>query len=135
MVAVAYRRGSQRGRVGAGLGLGETETAQPFAAGVFGQIGAFLFLGAVEYDRGRADAVVGADQRAERRRSLAEFDRNENFLFHGQAEAAVFFRNGQPEETEFLHFAHDFLGHAFLVRQAVFRRDQPFADESLDQCK
>ena len=134
-VAVAGGGGAQRGGVGAGFGFGQAETADPLAAGVFWQVFPLLLFGSVEHDRRRADAIVGADQRAERRRGLAEFDGDEDFLFHGQTEAAVLFRDRQAEQAELLHFGDDFLRHPLVLGKPLLSRHEPLAHKALDQGK
>ena len=67
---------------------------------------------------------------------MAELHRDQHFLFHAEAEPAVFHRNGEAEQAEFAHFRDDgirhavFLGdlrldrHAFLAHEAANRFQQ-----------
>jgi hypothetical protein len=81
-------------------------------------------------DAGRPDAVVAADCRSERRRCLAELERNEHFFLHGQAQAAVFFGKAQAEEAEILHFLPQPVRNPVRLRDDFLVRHKPFTDEA-----
>ncbi len=68
VLAVTHRRGLQRGGVGTGVRFGEAERTEQFARRQARQVAPLLLFGAVDDDALGADAVVGAQQRTERRR-------------------------------------------------------------------
>jgi hypothetical protein len=91
---------------------------------------ALLFVGAVDDEPLRADAVVRADQRAERRRRPRDLECGEHFFFHRQAEAAVFLGNRQTEEPEFTHLADDVSGNLIRFGDFVFGGHETLAHEA-----
>ena len=93
---------------------------------------ALLRLGAIDDDALRADAVVGADQRAERGRRARELERDEDFLLHRQAEPAVGFGQRKPEQAELAHLRDDVIGNGIAVGNAMLVRDQALAHEAPD---
>ncbi|KAG0767804.1 hypothetical protein G6F22_017597 [Rhizopus arrhizus] len=106
-VAIAFGGQPQRHRVGAGIGLGQCERADQFAASQLGQVAGALVVRAGQHDGLRTDADVGAGQRTKRGRGLAQFEHHPHFFFHRQAQAAEFRRDRQAEETQFAHFVDD----------------------------
>ena len=77
-------------------------------------------------------SVIGAEERAERRRGVADLERHQGFLFHGQAQAAVFLGNRQTEQTHLFHFPGDVLGNGVVLGHGLLRRNQAVADETVD---
>ena len=113
MVAFLYGCGLLGGGVGAGVRLGEAESADPLAAGELGQVLLLLGLGAVLQDGGAAEGGVGGDDDAGGSAYAAE-------LFHGHgveyvvgAGAAILLGYGDAHDAE--------LGHLFygLHREAL----------------
>ncbi len=131
-IAFAHGGGAHRRRVGARARFGEAEACDRLAAREFGQP-LFLLIVAAEHDDAlAADADIGADDRAERGRGLAQFEADQDLLFHGEAEAAVFGRDRNAEEAELAHLGHHVVGDEVVARDFVFDRDQPFAHEAAD---
>ena len=132
VVAVLVRAGLQARRVGAHVRLGQTERADHFAGGQFGHVLLLLLFGAVDQNALGTDAVIGAEERAERRRGVADLKRHQGFLFHGQAQAAVLLGNRQTEQTHLFHFPGDVLGNGVVLGHGLLRRNQAVADETVD---
>ncbi|MCY1304700.1 hypothetical protein D9M70_544630 [compost metagenome] len=89
-----------------------------------------MVVGAGQHDGLRADADIGARQRPERGRGLPQFEDHADFLFHGQAQAAVVRRDGQAEEPQVAHFGDD-VGRDLAARgQFVFGGDQALVHEA-----
>ena len=82
------------------------------------QPAALLRLGAEHDEALAADADVGAEERAEGRRGLAELEGDPHLLLHGEAEAAVLLGDGKAEEAERAHLRDD-------VRRGSRRRRRP----------
>ncbi|MNS87604.1 hypothetical protein D3C72_1215520 [compost metagenome] len=132
-VVVAIQLGArlQRGGVGAGVRLGQRERDDQLAAGDLRQVFLLLRLGAVHQDALRADANVGAEHRAERKRRMAEVIDHIAFLRHRQANTTVVLGNGDAEQAHLLHVGDDLGWHFVQFFQRVFRRLQPFVDKTL----
>ncbi|MNM72543.1 hypothetical protein D3C81_842390 [compost metagenome] len=129
-VAVTHSTGAQRRRVGAGARFGQRERADQFTRGHARQVVALLRLGAVDDQALGADAVVGADQGAEGRGGLAQFEGHQDLFFHAQAKAIVVLGNAQAEQAQFTHFLDDGWRYAVVFRHRMFGGHQPFADET-----
>ena len=132
MVAVEVSTGLERRGVGADIGLGQREGHDQLAAGDLGQVFALLRGRAVHQDALRADADIGAEHRAERRRGAAKLIVDLDFLAYGKADAAEFLGNGQAEQAHGLHVFNDVGGHIVGFFQYVFGGNQMFLDETLD---
>src|SRR5215203_1960905 len=87
---------------------------------------------AVDDDALRADAVVGADERAEGGRGAAEPEGDLRLLAHRQPEAAVFLRDREAEEAEPAHLGDDLGRDAVLLGDALLERPQALGHEALD---
>ncbi|MNY00707.1 hypothetical protein D3C86_1332140 [compost metagenome] len=131
MVAIQLGARLQRGGVGAGVRLGQRERDDQLAAGDLRQVFLLLRLGAVHQDALRADANVGAEHRAERKRRMAEVIDHIAFLRHRQANTTVVLGNGDAEQAHLLHVGDDLGWHFVQFFQRVFRRLQPFVDKTL----
>ena len=90
-------------------------------------------LGPVDHDALRAYAVVGAENRPERRRRLAQFERGPHLFLRREAEAAIGFGNGQAEETELAHLGEDVAWDAIVFREPLLVRHEPLAHEAGDR--
>jgi hypothetical protein len=133
LIILAPGGGLQRAGIRADVGLGEAERADDLSGGKPGQIARLLRRRAVDDDALRANAVIGADQRAECRRGLAQAKGDLDLLRHRQAEAAILLRNGKAEQPEFPHLRDDGLGNAVLLRDLRLQRRQTLIDEALDR--
>src|SRR5215217_5829271 len=92
-----------------------------------------LLLGrAVDDDALRADAVVGADERAEGRRGMAEAEGDLRLLGHGEPEPAILLRDREAEEAEPAHLGDDLGRDAVLLGDALLERPQALGHEALD---
>ncbi len=89
-----------------------------------------LLLGAVEEDALRADAVVGAEHRAERRRGLAQLHRDEDFFLGGQPESAVLLGNREPKEPDLFHLVDDCGGNLVGCGHVLFGGHESLGHES-----
>jgi hypothetical protein len=78
----------------------------------------------------RSYPVVGAGNRAECGRRAAHFHRDQHLFLGRQPEAAVFDRNGEPEQPHLAHFADDSGGISSLSGYLILGRDQPLAHET-----
>ncbi|MNT09684.1 hypothetical protein D3C72_1444760 [compost metagenome] len=131
MIAVALGGHAQRHGVGAGVGLGQGERPDQLAARQLGQIARTLLVGPGQHDGLRADADVGAGQRTERGRGLAQFEHHAHFLFHRQAQAAEVGRDRQAEQAQLAHFVDDVRRHLAARGQFVFGGNQAFVHKAV----
>ena len=91
-----------------------------------------LLRRAVDDDALRADAVVGADERAEGGRGPPKPEGDLRLLRHGQPEAAILLRDRQAEEAERAHLGDDLGRDAVLLGDALLERPQALGHEALD---
>src|SRR5580698_2473299 len=131
VVAVTDRRRLERRRVGARAGLGEAEARHDLAAGELGQPFALLRRGAEHHHALTADADIGADDGAEGGRGVAELHRHQHFLLHGEAEPAIFLRDGDAEEPERTHPGHDLVRYAVVFGDLGLERHAGLAHEAV----
>ena len=131
IAAIAPRRGADAARIGPVVGFGQREGGDDIAAGHAGQPAFLLRLRAVHHDALRADADIGADQRAEGQRGITQRLDQPRLLRHVEPDAAKFLGRGQAEQAHLLHLRHDLFGDGVLFLDAALRRDQPLAGESL----
>ena len=94
-----------------------------------GRVPLLLLVGAELRDDLAGDAVVRAEQRAERRGRVAELEGELHVLAHGDAEAAVLLRQRVPEQPHLGGLGAQLLGDAVLVLDLLLERDDGFADE------
>ena len=132
VIAVADSLRPQARGVGAGLGLSEGEGGDDLSGGQPGQPFGLLVVGAVVDEHLSGDAVVRAEQRAERRSRVAELHRQECVLFRIEAEAAVLLRQSPAEEAHLGGFFDDGVGERVLVLDLGFEGDDLLADEFAD---
>ena len=90
----------------------------------------FLRLGAEHDEALAADADIGAERRAERRRAAAELEHRPALFLHGEAEPAVLFRDRKAEQAERLHLRQRIGGDGVVFGDLGFERDQPLVDEA-----
>ncbi len=128
-VALAPGSGLDRGGVRSGLGLGQGEGGDDFARGDAGQPLRLLLIRAEHHQALAADADIGAEGRAERRRGAAEFETDQAFLLHGKAQAAVIFGDRKAEQAEFPHLGHDLVRHGVVLGHLGLDRPQPLGHE------
>ena len=135
-VAIAPGPGLHRGGVGARVRLGEGEGSDDLAGGDAGEV-AGLLLVVAEHDQPlAADPHVGAEGGAEGRRGAPQLQRHQAFVLHGQAKAAVFLGNRQPEQAKLLHLLDHVVGNGVVGRHLGFQGTQPLGNEpphALDQ--
>ncbi len=129
-VAIAPRGRLQGGGVGAGIRFGQREGADDLAGRELGQVAALLLLGPVHDDALGADAVVGADERAERGRGLADLEGEARLFLHGEAKAAIFGGDSQAEHAEFFHLGDHLRRNSVFLRDLELDRDQPLLNEA-----
>ncbi len=79
-----------------------------------------------------ADADIGAEGGAEGGRGAAELERDPHLLGHGQAEAAIFLRDGEAEQPHLPHLGDDLGRHLVLPVDPLLERTKPLADEAAD---
>src|SRR3546814_1417919 len=103
VLAVGLGPGLQGRSVRTGVGLGQSERHDQFAAGDSRQVVAFLFVGAVHQNALRTYADVGAEHRTKGQGRLPQFECHPAFLAHGQAYPAVLFGDGQAEQIGRAH--------------------------------
>ena len=132
MVAVCFGARLQRGGVGAGIGLGQREGHDQFAAGHARQVVGLLVGRAVHQDALRADADVGAEHRAEGRRGAAELEVDLNLLAHREADPAELFGHRQAEKAQLLHRFDQLGRHLVVLFEMVLERHQALAHEALN---
>ena len=94
---------------------------------------ALLILCTVDQDADRANAIVGANVRAESRRGAPEFENDVYLFLHGNAKAAELFGDGQAKEPHFPHLVDDVLWNGVGLRHFAFARDQFLVDELADR--
>ena len=111
-------------------GFGQRETGHDLAAGELGQPFRLLLVGAEHHDALAADADIGADDGAERRRGVAELDGDQDLLLHDEAEPAIFRRDGNAEEAELAHLGDDAVGHAVVLGHLRLDRHAFLAHEA-----
>jgi hypothetical protein len=80
IIAVAPRVGADMGGIRAVVRLGQREGRHQFATGKAGQIGLLLLRRSIHHNALGADADVGADERPERQRRIAELFDQHRFL-------------------------------------------------------
>ena len=93
--------------VGAGIGLGQAEAADPFAGRQLGQILLPLLLGAVSEDRVHHEARLDRHRRAIAAVDPLDRARDEAVADVAEAGAAIFVRDRCAEQSELAHLAHD----------------------------
>ena len=106
--------GLLHGGVGAGIGFGQTESANPFTRGQLGQVFHFLFLGAVLQDGSHAQRGVSRDDDAGGGAHSRElFDRHDVHL-DGTALSTVLLRNRDAHDAELAHLLDSLHREALL---------------------
>ena len=109
----AFRAGFHAARIRPGIGLGQAEGADPFAAGEFGQVFLAVRLGAVGVDRPHDERRLYGEGRAIGGIHPFHFPRDQAVGNIGNAGAAVALEGG-AEQTEFACLGHH-LGEKLLV--------------------
>ena len=99
--------GAHPAGVGAGVGLGQAEAADPFAGRQLGQIFLPLLLGAVGVDRVHHEARLDRHRRAVAAVDALDRARDQAVADIAEAGAAIFVRDGRAEQAELAHLAHD----------------------------
>ena len=130
MVAVAPGAGLQRGGVGAGLGLGQGEAADPFAAGEPGQEALLLFRRPEFHDGAAGDRIMHADDGRAGAVARRDFLQHAGIGDRANVEAAKFLRRGHAQKTKFAHRL-EFIGGEAMLAVAIGRsRRQLVAGET-----
>jgi len=114
-IAITDGADFDRSGVGTGARFCQREAGDDLATRQLRQPFGLLFVTAEHDDTLAADADIGAYHGTEGRGGLAQLDGDQHLLLHGQAEAAIFFRDGNTEEPEFAHLGHNGIGHAVVV--------------------
>jgi error-prone DNA polymerase len=115
LVALAQCRSLHCAGVGARVGLGQREGADPFAGRHPRQVLLLLRVVAETHDADAADARVHADEGAEPPRAAAEHLVHERLLQHRQADAAVCLRDAQAQQPEILGFLDQAVGNLIVL--------------------
>ena len=89
-----------------------------------------LLVGAIDDDALRADADVGAEGGAKRRRGAAEFEGNLYFFEHAQAETAILSWNRQTEQAQGAHLLKNVHRDLVCFSDLLLQRHQTLADEA-----
>ncbi len=119
------RTGAHAAGIAARIRLGQAETADPFAAGQFGQIFAALFLAAIGKDGVHHQARLDAHRAAIARIDRLDLARHQAIGDIAQACAAIVFRNRRPQHAERAEFGHDFPIEPFVEKGRADPRQQP----------
>ncbi len=99
-------------RIGAGVGLGQTEGADPLAAGHCREEAAFLLLGAESLDGIDPHAVVDGEAEADRRADAGDLLDGDRVADGVQLRAAIGLRRLEAEKMERSHLLDDLNGKA-----------------------
>ena len=129
-LALAPRAGGEARGIRAALRLGQAEGADDLAGGQARQIAALLRLGAVDQDAQRADADIGAEERAEGRRGLAELEGDMHLVDQAEPEPAILRRGGEAEQPQPPHLLDDALGNRIGLGDRALLRHQPLPHET-----
>ena len=129
LVAVTHRLRGQRRRVGAGVGLGEREGRDDLAGGQARQPLLLLLGGAAGEQHLPGDAVVGAEQRAQRRRGPAELHRELDLLAHREPDAPELLGDREAVEPHRLALLAQLGGHLVGGLDLVLARHHLLAHE------
>jgi hypothetical protein len=113
-------------RIGAGVGLGQAETADQLTACEAGQETVLLLLRAISVDRIHDEARLDRH-----RRPVAAVDPLDRTRHQAVADiikpgAAIFDRHGRSEQAEFAHLMHDLAVETFVEIGLSDARLQPF---------
>ena len=103
------------GGIGAGVGLGQTESANPFTRGEFGQILHLLFLGAVLQNGSHAQRGVGREDDACGGAHSRQFFDGHDVHLDRAACATVLLRNRDAHQSEFAHLFDGLHREALLL--------------------
>ena len=112
------RAGRHPAGVGARIGFGQPETADPFAAGQFGQIFALLLFRSIGVDRIHHEARLDAHHRPVAAVDPLDLPRDEAVADIAGTDPAIFLRNRRAEQPELTHLAED-RGIGVLVLKGV----------------
>ena len=115
LVAVKDGGGLLPGGVGAGVGLGQAESADPLAAGQLGQVALLLLLGAVLHDGGHAEAGVGGEDDAGGGAHAAQLLDGHAVHDIRAAGSAVLFRHRNAHQANLGHLLHCLFGETLLL--------------------
>ena len=108
-IAVAHRAGPDRGGVGAGLGLGQTEAGEHLSLGHRHQEPPFLLLRAVAQHRHNADRVMHAEDRRDRAVAGSDLLKRQRIADMVGPGPAIFRRHQHAHEAEFPEFGERLL--------------------------
>ncbi len=115
VVTVLDGDGLLAGGVGTGVGLGETEGANPLAAGEFGQVFHLLLLGAGLEDGGAAEAGMGGEDDARGGADAAQLLDGHAVHDVGTAGTAILGGDGNTHQADFGHLLDGLHGETLLL--------------------
>ena len=94
-------------RIRPGIGLGQAETTNQFAACQAGQIFVLLFFRTVSIDRVHHEARLHTHHAAIAGIDFFDFSRDQSIGDIRRADPAIDFGHSRPEQAQFAHFAKD----------------------------
>lgn len=97
------------------------------------QVLLLLLISSINDDALRANAIVGAYQRAKRRRSLPENKSSRHLFAHCQAKPAELFGNGHAKETHVSNFGDQFQWDRVVFGGALLIRDQTLSYKAVER--
>ena len=98
--------GFTRVGIATGIGFGEAIGAKPFARSEFRYVFLFLFFGAVQQNRHRANAGMGTKGRRKRARCSRNVIADQTGVHKAHAQSTISFGHSNAQKTQFGSFAH-----------------------------
>ena len=119
-IAVARRAGLERGKIGAGVRLGEHRRRQHFAGRDLRQPFAFLLLGAAAQNKLGRDLGAGAEA-ADADIAARQLLGDDTHRFFAKPHAAVILGDGQTEHAELGHLGDDIERNVLVAQMPLLR--------------